>query len=233
MLHTGIRFHGHRCLVWRWATCSPAKSFRSLHVPVVRSLCGVPDMHRPRPASRPLRVRLARSKWHFLHSLSNTGTTPPADGRVTARHRPGPQTPMAAGRRARPLLSGASGLVSVGPTVHAEPAMRFCRLRAMQQPELLADEPRFVFWTVRRRGLQHGTPICGRPGEVPAKARVELRQLGRWRNGSPVGQGSVHHGWSQGPRSFTRHSSRPRRGRYRGERRLWPRRGQHGARQHP
>lgn len=100
--------------------------------------------------------RLARSKWHFPALVEQYRHDVPGRRPANGSSQPGPANTNAAGRRFRPLLSGASGFASVGLTVHAESAMRFCRLRAMHQPELLADEPRFVFWTVRRRVCNTG-----------------------------------------------------------------------------
>ena len=62
--------------------------------------------------------------------------------------------------------------------------MRFCRLRAMHHPELFADEPRLVFWTVRRPGLQHGAPIHGRPGGA---GESDSRATSNWEGGKWVG----------------------------------------------
>jgi hypothetical protein len=62
-------------------------------------------------------------------------------------------------RATRPAFSlGDAGprAVSVGPTIHAGSAKRFCHLRAMHQPELHADEPRFIFWTVRAGSATRG-----------------------------------------------------------------------------
>jgi hypothetical protein len=168
----------------------------------------------------------------FLDLLSSTGTDVPAGREGSGSTQPRPA--HTDGSRAPldfPLGDAGPRDLSRGFTVHAEAAMRFCRLRAMHQPELLADNHASSSgWF--GAGSATPAPTCGRPEEMPARARVELRQLGRWRHGSPVGQGSVHHGWSQGPRSFTRRSSRPRRGRCRGERCVWSCRGQHGAGQH-
>lgn len=94
----------------------------------------------------------------FLHSLSSTGTD--VLGRRAGRGSTQPGPAHTDGSRATrptfPLGGAGPRAVSVGPTVRAESAMRFCRLRAMHQPELLADEPRFVFWTVRRRVCNTG-----------------------------------------------------------------------------
>ena len=86
---------------------------------------------------RPITGSACEIEWHFPALVELYRHDAPGRRPGSGSSQPGPANTDGSRATRRLPLSGASGLVSVGPTVPAEPAMRFCRLRAMQQPELL------------------------------------------------------------------------------------------------